>query len=536
MIARAVKVTLGPSGRNVLIRDKNEPRPYSTKDGVTVAGQIWSEDPIEMMAIESMQDIANTADEKAGDGTTTATVIGEAIFEAGMKMPENLNLLDVKRGIDEAIRIVVNEIKERSINISDDIDKLKQVALISSNYDTISAEMVTKAFLASGKNGVVRIKRSEDFETYVTTIDGMTIPAGYRSRYYVNDFENDTCVMEEPWVYMTNQKINKMADTNLEFFLHRCAEKGEPVLIICPDMDQAISDMIVRNVSQGSINACVIRCPGFGNEQTEILKDLGAVLGKEPFLENEGIQFDEIDQEKLFDYIPRSEGITVGDQITSIKGVAASTVTDEEFEQVKDKMNARADFLRNQLKTAKTQYEKSQIQVRISRITDGLSYINVGAYSDTEFIEKQGRLQDALYAIKSANEEGIIPGGGAALLSISKILSDADSISKNPSTLYGAKIVADAIRRPFFQIIDNVGIDYDESTFAREEAEFLAGFDAKTKMHVPDMIKAGIIDPAKVTRVALENAGSIAGMLLTTECVVADTQVYEQKNQLPQYG
>jgi chaperonin GroEL len=517
-IAKAVKVTLGPSGRNVLISNSQETRPFSTKDGVTVAGQIWSDDPIEQVAIESLQDIANNTDESVGDGTTTATVIAEAIIEAGLNTPKHINLLDMKRGIDQAVKFIVELLKKNATDIQEDDKMLKQVALISSNYDEEIADIVFRAFKTAGKQGVVNIKRSRDFVTHLTTIEGMTLPTGYRSKYYVNDHANDTCVMEQPYVFMTNQKIGKFAETNFGHLVQQVSEFDGSLLIICPDMDQAVSDMLIRNVTNGALKACVVRAPGFGNEQTELLRDLGVVLGKEPFLENEGIQFEDIAKDDIFKYIPQSEGANVGEQITSIKG--AYGLDEKQDKIVHEMMEARAEALRVELSNTTTAYEKSQLQRRISRITDGIAYINIGAKSDTEFLEKQARIQDSLYAIKSAYEEGIIPGGGSALLSAS--LLEFGSKSSDEAAEYGTSILSQAIRQPFLQIIENVGVELTNKELNVCEKNFVSGFDAKTGKVSNDMIKSGIIDPVKVTRIALESATSIAGMLLTTECVVVN--------------
>jgi chaperonin GroEL len=525
-IAKAVKVTLGPSGRNVMIRNTSESRPFSTKDGVTVAAQIASDDPITMAAIESIQDIANQSDEKAGDGTTTATVIGEAIVMEGMDIPKDLNLLDIKRGIDQTVSLVVEELKKCAIDIQEDDAMLKQVALISSNYDEEIADIVFRAFKVSGNQGIVNIKRSKTHDSYLTTIKGMTLPMGYRSRYYVTSAENDTCVMEEPYVFMTNKKISKLTP-NIDALLHQVAEKDIPLLIIAPDIDPVISDMLIRNKMDGAIKVCVCRPAGFGNEQTEILKDLGVVLGKAPFIENEGLDFEDIAAEDILDYIPRSESITVGEQMTSISGALAST--EEEEEKIVFAMNARADKLRDELSEVKTQYEKAQLQMRISRLSDGIAYVHIGATSDTDYIEKQGRIQDALYAIKSANEEGIVPGGGAALFYLGRNLEISSRIG-NESTYYGGNIVLRAIQKPFLQIIENVGVKLSKKQLHDCGNSLMAGYNAKTERVVKDMIKEGVVDPVKVTRVALESAASIAGMLLTTECLIVDSAVYDKND------
>ncbi len=529
-IARAVKVTLGPSGRNVLIRNGQESRPFSTKDGVTVAGQVWSDDPIEMVAIESLQDIANNTDNKAGDGTTTATVIAEAILQQGLNFPEELNLLDIKKGIDEAVELIVQQLLEKAKPVENDLEMLKKVALVASNNDEEAADIVTRAFKVAGRQGIVNIKRSNDYVTHMTSIEGMTLPTGYRSRYYINNHKEETCILEEPYVFMTNKKLSKM-EPNLEHLIMECGRTQKALLIICPGIDDLIQDMLIYNVTRAGFKCCVVRAPGFGNETEELLRDLGAVLGKDPFIENEGTQFEDLPTAEIFNYLPQSEEVTVQEQVTSIKG--AFGVSDEEDEVIQKRMADRADHLREVLKNTTQQFEKSQLQTRISRISDGIAYINIGARSDSEYIEKQGRIQDALYAVKSANEEGIIPGGGAALLTLSTI--EFDTKERNASKMYGANIVLRAIREPFGMIIENVGVDLEEMDFRKIADNFSAGYDARTGKVCDDMIASGIMDPVKVTRVALESAASIAGMLLTTECVIVDPEVYKKFQNPPGY-
>lgn len=543
-IAKAVKVTLGPSGRNVFIRNKGEERPFSTKDGVTVAGQVSSVDAIEMAAIESMQDVANSADASAGDGTTTATILAEAILKEGLNFPEGLNLLDIKKGIDKAVKVIVEELKANAIQCSHNLELLYQTALVSSNYDKEVAQIVTDAFKVAGKQGVVNLKRSRSNESYLTTIKGMTLPMGYRAVYYVNDNENDTANLDKPYVFMTNEKITEVSP-NFGHLLEQIHNNQDSLLIICKDIDPSVSDMLLRNKVDSGFKVCVCTAPGFGNEQADMLKDLGTVLGKQPFIENGPISFNDLPMEKIFDYIPQSEAVVIGKHTSSVKGALNHT------EEIDSQMEARANYLREQLEKHKTEYEKNVIQTRISRLTDGIAYINIYAVSETEYIEKQHRIQDALYAVKSASEEGIIPGGGAALLSLSNMKIN----SLNDSIQYGIDIVMKAIKRPFYQILENVGTEtevrvkkdflsrvlfytlkpfmlnqrlIDEEDLEYCISSFNTGYDAKREEVVPDMIARGIIDPVKVTRTALENAASISGMLLTTECLIVDDSVYDK--------
>lgn len=525
-ILKAVSVTLGPSGRNVLIRNNMEGKPFSTKDGVTVANQVWSEDPVEMIAIESFQDVANSSDEMSGDGTTTATILAASIFKMGLdaSIDDNTNLLLIKRGIDIAVNQIKKDLLERSIDIKEDEKKLKEVALIASNDDDEIAGIVYKAFDVAGKQGVVNIKRSSIYKTYLSTIKGMTLPMGYRSKYYITNHENETCVLDEPYVFMTNKKITKITP-NFDYLLNTIAEEQGSLLIIAPDVDINISDMLIRNKINANFKVCVCRPPGFGDEQKENLKDIGSVLGKEPFIENEGLDFDLIPSIEIFDLIPKSTEVIIGEHNTTIK--EALVLTEEESKKIEYKKEARANYLREELKKHKTSYEKNMLQTRISRLTEGIAYINIWAISDSEYIEKQGRVQDALYSIKAAYDEGVIPGGGTALYTLSKerIAIDNKDIQK------GIDIVYDAIKFPFFQIIKNVG--YSKESFTSKFSDcidvFNIGFNAKNEK-VEDLITAGVVDPVKVTRIALENAASIAGLLLTTECLIVDEDVYKKNN------
>lgn len=535
-IARAVKVTLGPSGKNVLIRNSDSREPFATKDGVTVAGHIGSKNPFEQIAIEAMQQAANNSDNNAGDGTTTATILAEAIFTLGTELiSEHTNILDVKRGIDLAVIEIVKELKSLAVDYKTE-ENLMHVAMISSNNDESISKVVVDAFKVAGKQGVVNIKRSKTYETYLTTIEGMNLETGYRSRYYVNDHANDIVDFDKPYVLITNERISKISD-NLNQLLSYVSHHQIPLLIICPEMDESVSSVLIENKSKDILKVCVCKAPGFGDEQLTELHDVAVMLGKEPFLEEKGLSFDavklDIDPktgvavslEPLLSLMPRSEQVVVTKNRLSIKGPYG--LTEEEYQIIEKSKTGRADALREELNNDITSYEKSKLQTRISRLTDGIAYINIGAISEIEHIEKQHRIQDALYGVKSASEEGIVPGGGTVLFYIANKLQDL-IVSEEESVQLGCDIVLKAITVPFFQILANVGIDPEKKELNYIESNFNVGIDARTKKMKDDMIKAGIIDPVKVTRVALQNAASVAGMLLTTDCVVIDTGVYDK--------
>jgi chaperonin GroEL len=540
-LSRAVKSTLGPGGRNVLIKSKQDQEPFSTKDGVTVAGQFSSEDPIEQIAIETIQKVSSDTDSLAGDGTTTASVLAEHILEKGLNFPSNLNLLDIKKGIDECSDKVVKILKERAIPCNS-LEDLNKVAMISSNYDNEVADIVTDAFQISGKQGIVNIKRSRDTKSRVTSIKGMNMPTGYHSKEYINDYENEICEFQNAYVYMTNSKISEVSE-NLSHVLEQVSKSGRELLIICKDIDTLVSNMLITNKRKGSIKVCVCKAPGFGEDQEKLLRDIGCALGMEPFIEGDSIDFNEIDQDSIFDYLPVSEEIFVSEQNLSIKSLDSQ----------KDAMAARADLLREESGDHKNTYEKSVLNARISRLTDGIAIIHIGALTDIAFVEKQHRIQDALYAVKAANEDGVIPGGGAALFTIGNEYFD---LPLNKSKAYGYNIVLRAIQMPLIQICENAGIEvpypheysFIENIIAKIQEwinpaenkmskydydkikdEFEIGYDVKTNT-LCNMITKKIIDPVKVTTVALQNAASISGLLLTTECVIVETTSFDKKN------
>jgi chaperonin GroEL len=531
-IAKAVKGTLGPSGKNVLIRNASDTKPFVTKDGVTVAAQIWSKDFIEQSAIELIQDAANNSDNKAGDGTTTATVLAEAIFELGsIATISDTNVIDLKKGIDKAVRFVVEELKKHAIDCHKDYDKLKDVALISSNNDEQIADVVLDAYKVAGDQGVVNIKRSHTTDTYLTTIKGMNISTGYKSVYFVNDFENQTVEFENPYIYMTNEKISKVSD-NFDALLQAIGKDQHSLLILCKDMDPQILGMLVENVTKGVLKVCVCKAPGFGEQQNEELDDIGTMLGYPPFMENSGRTLEslEIDDEiTILDLLPQSEGVMVTKNRLSIKGPC--DISPKQKEEIEKRKLKKSDVLREQVKKQTTTYEKAVLQSRISRLSDGIAYINIGAVTDIEYDEKQHRIQDALYAVKSASEEGILPGGGTALLYISQ----ENLIAQNRFEQIGINVLMKAIEKPFFQILENVGIELKALQIKRYKTHFNQGINARDGVHVGDMIAEGIIDPLKVVRVALENAASISGMLLTSDCVIIDESVYDKNLQKSPY-
>jgi chaperonin GroEL len=538
IVAKAVRVTLGPSGKNVLIRQKGDRFPFATKDGVTVAAHVWSADPIEQQAIESIQEVANNSDNQAGDGTTTATILAEKILELGsISSIEDINLLSLKRGIDAGVKLIVEKLKEISVPCDTD-EKLLNVALISSNNDFEISSIVLDAFKVAGKQGAVNIQRSKTKETYLTTVYGMNLPTGYHSIHFITDNGNDIVELDKPIIYITNTKLSEVSD-NFNILLKSCSAKQQSILIICKDIDHSVLGPLVQAKIDGVLKVCVCKAPEFGEEQNNLLRDLGVMLGKTPFLENEGIDFDDIvfnlnekempvDYDEVFNCFPKSEAVMVTRNNLSIKGPI--DISEKEHQTIEKAKQNRAEFIRSKITDQINQYEKSILQTRISRLTDGLAYINIGASTDVDFIEKQHRIQDALYAVKSASEEGIIPGGGTALYHISENRPRFDKYSDNHSVELGISVIYEAIKAPFVQILENVGIKTTNTLIEKLKLSPNCGIDARYGSFCENMISSGIIDPVKVTRVALENAASIAGMLLTTDCVIVDKEVYEKPN------
>ncbi len=548
-ISKAVKITLGPSGRNVIIRQKGDKAPFATKDGVTVANNFTLEDLVEQQAVEAIHQITNSTDENAGDGTTTATVLAEAIFINGCNMLDSdpsINFIDLKRGIDRGTIDVIEKLKELSVDCDSD-QKLKEVALISSNNDTNIADIVVKAYKVAGQQGVVNIKRSRTYDTHMTSVEGVNLPTGYASIYFNTDIGNEIVELENAYMYVTNQKISSVTD-NLNYLLKSCSHRQEALLIICKDIDPSVLSMLVESKAGGQLKVCVCKAPGFGEEQNEMLRDLSVMYKGHVFLENEGIDFNEISVEvtnndypkddiAYLNMFPRVSNIIVTKNNLGLKGPVKynekkfpNGSTEAELLTIENDKEQRANKLREQIKEKTNSYERGILQSRISRLMDGIAYINIGAVTDIDFIEKQHRIQDALYAVKSASEEGIIAGGGSSLYFISYNLTELNA-EWSESFKKGYNIVLDAIRNPMLTILENVGIDIINDQAKDIAYNYNTGFNARTGVIHKDLISEGIIDPTKVTRIALENAASVAGMLLTSDCVIIDQEAYSKKKE-----
>lgn len=549
-ISKAVKITLGPSGRNVIIRQKGDSAPFATKDGVTVANNFSLEDLVEQQAVEAIHQITNSTDENAGDGTTTATILAEAIFKNGFDILEkekDINFIDLKRGIDKATADVILELKSLSVDCSSH-DKLKEVALISSNNDETIADIVVNAYSVAGQQGVVNIKRSRTYDTYMTTVDGVNLPTGYASIYFNTDIGNEIVELENAYMYVTNQKISSVTD-NLNYLLKSCSHRQEALLIICKDIDPSVLSMLVESKAGGQLKVCVCKAPGFGEEQNEMLRDLSVMYKGHVFLENEGIDFNEIsvpvnlndyplDDTEYLNMFPRVSNVIVTKNNLGIKGPVKYDEkkfpygsTEAELLTIENAKEQRANKLRDLIKEKTNSYERGILQSRISRLMDGIAYINIGAVTDIDFIEKQHRIQDALYAVKSASEEGIVSGGGTALYYISAIIKTLNA-NWSDSFKKGYCIVLDAIQVPFHQILKNVGVEYLNSDNLKTMEEIYgSGYNARELTFHKDLMSEGIIDPVKVTRIALENAASVSGMLLTSDCVIIDENAYNTKKE-----
>lgn len=519
LLSKAVKTTLGPSGRTVLIKSSFEGDAFSTKDGVTVAANVESSNPFEMIAIDAMREVAKNADNLAGDGTTTATILAEAIFLEALQYADSSNLIMIKKGIEEAARIIVDEIKNNKTDCTGNSEILREVAMISSNYDEVISDVVLRAFEVSGDQGVVNIQRSRTSETFLKQIDGMVLPGGFMSTTYINNKEAAACEFVEPFVLITNRKIDGSNDDYLGRIIEILGEHHLPLVIICNEIQDDIFEHINLGVQKKAIQVCICKGPEFGNEQAETMKDLSVVLGIDGFMEDEGVNTNDLVIETLDDvikYIPRADSMFITQKSITLK----KEPNDEEH---KTTIKNRADRLREEVKTLNTSYEKARIQTRISRLTNGVAYINIGAMSDIEFTEKQHRIQDSLYAVKYANEEGIIPGGGSLLFKLSFMPFSSKSL--NPDVHLGAEILLKALREPLLQIARNVGHEFTdkEINMIHDIKDF--GYNAVSNQ-VENMMDAKIYDPVKVVRSSIENAVSIAAMLLTTECVIVNEKAY----------
>lgn len=500
-LANAVKVTLGPKGRNVII-GRSFGAPMVTKDGVSVAKEIELEDPLENMGAQMVKEVASKTNDLAGDGTTTATVLAQAIVKEGLKnVASGANPLDLKRGIDKAVEAVVAELTKQAKSVGDTSEEIKQVASISANNDDQIGELIAEAFGKVGKEGVITVEEAKGTETYVDVVEGMQFDRGYLSPYFVTDSEKMTTDLDNPYILIVDKKINSMKD--LLPVLEPAAQSGKPLLIIAEDIEGEALATLVVNKLRGSLKVAAVKAPGFGDRRKAMLEDIAILTGGTVISEDRGFTL----ENATLDMLGTAENVTIDKDNTTIVNGAGE----------KDNIVNRVNQIKAQVESTTSDYDKEKLQERLAKLSGGVGVLYVGAASEVEMKEKKDRVDDALHATRAAVEEGIVAGGGVALIRTLKALQGLKVENADEQT--GINIVAKAIEAPMRTIVENAG--GEASVVINKVLEGKLGYDAKTNTYV-DMLKAGIIDPKKVTRIALENAASVAGMILTTECALVD--------------
>ena len=511
-LANAVKVTLGPKGRNVVI-DKKFGAPRITKDGVSVAKEIELEDAFQNAGAQLVKSVASKTGDDAGDGTTTATVLAQAILTEGMKnVAAGANPLDVKRGIDKAVAKVVESIREQSEQVGESYDKIEQVATISANNDAEIGKLIADGMRAVSVNGVITIEDAKGRDTVLKTVEGMQFDRGYLSAYFVTDPEKMQCVMENPYILIYDKKISNIKD--FLPILEPAVQSGRPLLVIAEDVDSEALTTLVVNRLRTQLKICAVKAPGFGDRRKAMLEDIAVLTGGVVISEEKGLKL----EQATLDMLGSAEKVTISKENTTIvDGQGAKEHIQERIAQIK-----------NEMANSTSSYDKEKLQERLAKLSGGVCVLEVGAASETEQKEKKDRCDDALCATRAAVEEGIVTGGGVAYIRAQEALNDLCGDNADETT--GIAIVRRAIEEPLRQICRNAGLEGAVIVNKVREGEGNFGYNAKTEEFC-DLRKAGVVDPAKVTRVALENAASVAGMFLTTECVICDKK--EDKPEMP---
>jgi len=505
ILANAVKVTLGPKGRNVII-DKKFGSPAITKDGVTVAKEIELKDPIENMGAQMVKEVASKTADIAGDGTTTATVLAQAIITTGIKnVAAGANPMDLKRGIDKAVSAVVANLKEQSQAVGDDNNKIKQVASISANNDDVIGSLIAEAMSKVGKDGVITVEEAKGTETEVKTVEGMQFDRGYLSPYFVTNADKMEAELESPYILIYDKKISNMKE--LLPVLEKTVQTGKPLVIISEDLDgEALATLVVNKI-RGSLKVVAVKAPGFGDRRKAMLEDIAILTGGIVVSEERGYKLENAD----LTYLGSAEKVVVDkDNTTIINGAGQS-----------EDIKSRVGQIRAQIETTTSDYDKEKLQERLAKLSGGVAVLYVGAASEVEMKEKKDRVDDALHATRAAVEEGIVAGGGVAFIRAVAALANLKGVNEDENT--GIQIIRRAIEEPLRQICENAGIEGSIVVQKVKEGSADFGYNARTDVY-ENLIGAGVIDPTKVSRVALENAASIAAMLLTTEVVLADEQ------------
>jgi chaperonin GroEL len=514
-LANAVKVTLGPQGRNVVI-DKKFGGPSITKDGVSVAKEIELEDTIENMGAQMVKEVASKTADIAGDGTTTATVLAQAIVSNGLKnVAAGANPMDLKRGIDKAVAVIVENLKSQSQEVGDSIEKIQQVGAISANNDNAIGSLIAEAMDKVKKEGVITVEEAKGTDTYVEVVEGMQFDRGYLSPYFVTNAEKMLTEMESPYILIYDKKISNMKD--LLPVLEPAAQSGKPLLIIAEDVDGEALATLVVNKMRGSLKIAAVKAPGFGDRRKAMLEDIAILTGGTVISEERGFKL----ENATLDMLGTAEKVSIDKDNTTVVNGAGE----------KENITARVNQIKAQIETTTSDYDREKLQERLAKLAGGVAVLYVGAASEVEMKEKKDRVDDALHATRAAVEEGIIAGGGVALVRAADSLSQLKGDNADENT--GIQIVTRAIEEPLRQIVANAGNEGSVVVSKVKEGKADFGYNAK-KEEYENMFEAGIIDPTKVTRVALENAASVAGMLLTTECVLAD--IPEETPPMPPMG
>ncbi|MBT8221692.1 MAG: chaperonin GroEL [Eudoraea sp.] len=502
-LANAVKVTLGPKGRNVIV-SKTFGAPQVTKDGVTVAKEIELEDALENLGAQMVKEVASKTNDLAGDGTTTATVLAQAIVKEGLKnVAAGANPMDLKRGIDKAVEAIVANLAKQAKKVGDSSEKIKQVASISSNNDLTIGELISEAFEKVGKEGVITVEEAKGTDTYVDVVEGMQFDRGYLSPYFVTDSEKMIADLDSPYILLFDKKISTMKD--LLPVLEPVAQSGKPLLIIAEDVDGEALATLVVNKLRGSLKIAAVKAPGFGDRRKAMLEDIAILTNGTVISEERGFSL----ENTSIDMLGTCEKITIDkDNTTIVNGSGAA-------KNIKTRVNQ----IKSQIETTSSDYDREKLQERLAKLSGGVAVLYVGAASEVEMKEKKDRVDDALHATRAAVEEGIVAGGGVALVRAQKVLSKVATENADEAT--GLQIVARAVESPLRTIVENAGGEGSVVVAKVHEGKGDFGYDAKSEKYA-DMMEAGIIDPKKVTRIALENAASVAGMILTTECALTD--------------
>ncbi len=502
-LANAVKVTLGPKGRNVVI-DKKFGAPHITKDGVTVAKEIELENGIENMGAQMVKEVASKTNDQAGDGTTTATVLAQAIVNTGLKnVTAGANPMDLKRGIDKAVAAIVDDIKAQSVEVGGDIEKIRQVATISANNDSQIGDIIAEAMEKVSKDGVITIEEAKGIETSVKVVEGMQFDRGYISPYFVTDTEKMECTYDSPLILIYDKKISTLQ--TLLPILEQVAKSGRALLIVAEDVETEAMATLVVNRLRGGLKVVAVKAPGFGDRRKEMLEDIAILTGGTVVSEEKGYKL----EDATLDMLGTCEKITIDKDNTTIVNGAGNS----------DMIKARVNQIKAQIEKTTSDYDREKLQERLAKLAGGVAVIYVGAASEVEMKEKKDRFDDALHATRAAVEEGIIPGGGTALIRAAQKLEAVKP--ENEDEKLGIEIIRRAVEEPLRMIVENAGLEGSVVVNEVKNGKGDYGYNARAEKY-ENLFQSGVIDPAKVTRVALENAASIAGMLLTTECVLCD--------------